>query len=173
MGIANAAHVAIFLADYANTDPSGKINAVGAGWQMVAMTEAGHTVPYAVVVLISVPPSVEGGTEIDTTLTLCDASEQIVQLPSPTGEAQPIQLQQTIKLDRPKTVQFTSHDKLWSQGKVIVNLPNGLPLTVESEYKWVFAFDGADEPHWIAPFFVMRPQQMQLPAPPEPDDGQS
>ncbi|MFC8130522.1 DUF6941 family protein [Streptomyces sp. NPDC057302] len=161
MGIANDTHVSIFLADFANADPTGKVNAIGAGWQMVTMTpETGATAPHAVVVLISAAPSVED-TEVNTTLTLCDASGEVVQIPGPAGDPQALQVVQSVRLDRPTVQQFPQREKLWSQGKVIINLPTGLPLQVDHEYQWVFKIEGVSGPQWMAPFFVVQPSELR------------
>ncbi|MGW3386919.1 hypothetical protein [Streptomyces cinereoruber] len=162
VGNSNGMQVSIFLADFANADPSGKVNAIGAGWQVVAMTETGATSPHALVVLISADPVV-GEVEFQTNITLRDASGAVVQIPGAVGESHDIQARQKVRLNRPILRQFPQQDRLRSHGKIIVNMPTGLPLKAGQEYEWMFEIEGVSEARWRAPFFVVSPSQMPKP----------
>ncbi len=159
VGIANSAQVSIFLADFANAEPTGKVNVIGAGWQVMTMAEAGSTAAHSLVVLISMAPTF-GDVEIGTTLTLRDDEGSVVEVPGTNGELQPVHVSQRVKLKRPPLEGMPQPAKLWSQGKLVVSLPTGLPLKVDHEYEWIFEIDEVSEGRWFAPFFVVHPSRL-------------
>lgn len=159
VGITNDTLVSIFLADFANADPAGKVNAIGAGWHVVAMGEMGGTAPHSLVVLISTAPPVND-VEFNTRLTLRDSAGSVVQIPGAADKVQPLDLLQAVKVGLPRVDESVPRDKLWGQGKIVVNLPTGLPLVAGEQYEWSFEIDGVGERHWVAPFLVLQPSQM-------------
>src|SRR4051794_38690193 len=49
------ARVQIFVADYAASDPVGKINAIGIGFQFAGLAPTGSSAPQAVVGIVEIP----------------------------------------------------------------------------------------------------------------------
>ncbi|MEU3207265.1 hypothetical protein ABZ702_26035 [Streptomyces cyaneofuscatus] len=160
VGITHNTFVSIFLADFANADPAGKVNVIGAGWHVVAMSDiGGGTAPHALVVLISVAPPADD-VELSTRLTLRDSGGDVVAVPGAGGKPQFLDLPQVVKVGIPKADESVAAADLWGQGKIIVNLPGGLPLNPGEQYEWVFEIDGVGGTRWAAPFLVLQPSQL-------------
>jgi hypothetical protein len=92
------------IADYASTDNSGKLNAIGGGLSVIAPRSPqeglagvplGLTSPFSLVVGASVPPTFYG-TEVALEVVLEDLSGSPVQLPGPAGQLQVMRIGQNI-----------------------------------------------------------------------------
>lgn len=153
MSIADDARACVILADFANSDPSGKANFLGAGWQVTAVSPAGTTSPLSLAALIEVPQRWIGD-EFAVSLTLRDESGEMVKMPGPSGELQAVRIQQILKVERPNVPGVMSMGKLWSRSQIILNFPMGLPLARGQSYTWQLEIDGQDNPQWCASFLV-------------------
>lgn len=142
----------LILADAAQVDPGGKAHMIGAGWTVTGPDMP----PQAVVALIDVPwDATNQPHRIE--LRLLDADGQPVQVPGPTGEPQPLRLDQTVEVGRPPGVPSGTEIKV----PLAINLGPGLPLTPGQRYRWQLDINGETREHWSAAFYVRTAQQVQ------------
>lgn len=146
----------MILGDYANADSAGKVNILGAGWQVAPLQPTGFTPPHALAALIAAPPRYYDQ-EFAVTITLRDEAGQPVQVPGPIGEPQTLRVQQILKAERPAAPGMLTMDKPWAQAKVMVNFLNGLPLQGSHLYTWDLEIEGTPNPAWAVSFFVAGP----------------
>jgi len=140
------------LADFALVDGMGKINCIGVGWQVTGIDPAtGSTAPQSVVLLVDVAPQHIGETYA-LEIGLYDDADELVSLPGPVGELQPLRIGQSITATRP--VMPGRSDPAWSHGQIVIHFGAGLPLTPGHEYTWRARIDGDDEYRWETSFYV-------------------
>lgn len=122
----------IVLADFAETDPAGKVHILGAGWSLTGPLPG----PQAVVGFIQVPP--ERGTEpISFILRLSDRSGNVVEVPGLVG-MQPMEISGQIQVIQPEEWDGTSDLNAAFAVNVMLPLPQGL------SYAWTLEVDGKD-----------------------------
>lgn len=156
--IADDARVAIALADYASVDGSGKVNLLGAGWQVTGVQpETGLTGPQTAVVFIEIPAR-HVNDDFALTMTLVDASGQAVMVPGPAGDLQPLRIAKIMKTEEPSFVGWNvPRHAMPCRVQVLANFPGGLPLAANSAYAWQIDIDGDARPAWKVEFFVAGP----------------
>lgn len=157
--IAEAARVAVFLADYAGNDPGGRINALGVGWALAPLNpQTGVTSALAAVAIVSVPPQFYGA-EYAIEVTLRREDGRAVEMPGPTGEPQALRLAQNIRAEEPTFPPGSNvpRGKLWSQMQVVMGFSNGLPLVGGQLYSFTVGIDSTSKPDWAASFYVPGP----------------
>lgn len=140
----------IILCDAAQSDPSGKLHMLGAGWS----TTASPTAPQAVAVLIKVPWD-RANQPLAMKVQLLDADGHPVLLASPLGQT-PVSVDSTLEVGRPP------------------GLPAGTPIDASfalnvqpmplqpGRYEW--RLEVAEQP-FSAFFFVRPPQGLSSAAP--------
>jgi len=157
--IADQARIAVMLADYATVDAGQKINVIGGGFGFTGVDPTtALTAPQALLVTVGVPPELYGD-EYVLTVTLQDASGDPVQLPGPSGAAQPMRVAQTVSIEEPR---FPPHiyvpkKVVWAQTTAIFNFAGGLPLPIGAHYTWAVDIDGTHDPRWSVSFYVPGP----------------
>jgi hypothetical protein len=161
--VADETRVALFLADYANADATGKFNIIGGGWQVTGRLPTGMTAPMVVVALIEVPAS-HYGEQLAWSLSLHDEAGELVSLPGPSGEPQALRVQQLAKIERPNVVGVVLPENyLPSRIQLMLNFAAGLLLS-PGPYRWQLEIDGNHRPEWDLSFVVAGP-------PPQPVIG--
>jgi len=148
----------VLLADFAQSDNSGKVNALGLGWSIISTPTPNH----AVVIVLRVGWG-ETNTPHRLVLRLLTADGlNAVEVPTPFG-SQPLEVEVEFEVGRPPGL---------AQGSTIdhslaINVGPGLPLT-PGRYEWRLQIDGDGREDWRAAFTV-RPAQAtspgSLPAP--------
>lgn len=123
---------AIVLADFAETDPGGKVHVLGAGWSVTGPQQG----PQAVVGFIQVPPD-RAGNAVPFTLRLTGRDSEVVEVHGPAGP-QPMELTGQVEVLEPEG---------WDRSTDLnvafaVNLV--LPLSPGQSYTWSLEVDGKD-----------------------------
>jgi hypothetical protein len=155
--VADAATAVVVLADYAAAEPpAGKINAIGVGWQITAIAPTGGTPPQTIVVLIDVPQSF-AGEQVALTLSLRDATNNIVEVPQPDGSRQSVRIAQLAVINKPAVPGVALPRDMPARVQVVVALPTGLALQPGELYTWQLDIDGTRKPEWATSFYVVAP----------------
>jgi|ERR1019366_1309538 hypothetical protein len=161
MSVGEEARASLILADYANMDAAGKLNLLGGGWQVTALTQTGLTPAQALVASIEVPERY-AGTEFPISLTLLDEAGDQVKIPGPSGNMEALRIAQLVKAERPNVPGVLLHGKVWSRVQVILNFSGGLPLRPGQSYSWSLEINSYHHPQWGASFYVAAPPQPVL-----------
>jgi hypothetical protein len=122
----------IILADFAETDPAGKVHILGAGWSATGPQPG----PQAVVGFIQVPPEQSEGA-ISFTLRLADLLGNVVEVPGPAG-MQPMELGGQVEVREPEEWDRASDLNVAFAVNVVLPLPPG------HSYTWSLEVDGKD-----------------------------
>ena len=85
----------IILADFAETDPGGKVHILGAGWSVTGPQPG----PQAVVGFLQVPPE-QAGAAILFTLRLTDQAGAVVEVQGPAG-MRPMEASDQVEIREP------------------------------------------------------------------------
>lgn len=160
--IAESARVTVLLADYANADTAGKVNALGAGWAITGVDpQTGLIAPQTLTVFVDTPPELYGE-EFTISLGLRDADASPVTIPGPDGAPQTLRLTQTMRADEPllPAEMNVPRHTVWAHSQVIATFPSGLPLTGGQTYRWVIELDGKTSDQWTVPFYVPLPRSL-------------
>jgi hypothetical protein len=157
MSIFSDCRVAVLLADYAVADASGKLNMLGAGFNITGLQATGLTPPQYVVTIVDVPARYIGqdfpvGLELKD-----DTNGQTVTVPGPTGNLEALRIQQLAKADPPHVPGVYLPPTLWSRVQFVMGFPNGLPLQPGGLYHWRVEIEGQHRPGWSAHFHVAGP----------------
>lgn len=153
------ARVLIFVADYAGVDAGGKINAIGAAFNLTGLQpQGGLTPPQYVVVVIDVPTKYVG-TEFPVSIELRrDDLNQAVTVLGPAGQQDALRFQQIV---RPETPQVPPGAQLptgvFSRVQFVLAFPTGLQLQPGISYRWRVEIEGQNHPTWDAGFHVLAP----------------
>lgn len=158
--VADAATVRVLLADYAVAE-AGKINALGAGVNVVGINPGGRglTSGFAVVVQVSVPRQFYDA-ECSIEILLEDAGGKLVAIPpSPGLPPQPIRVGQVTRFNPPRLPQPVSAPPSYLPGRVqwVLNFTTGLPLAPGQGYVWRVKIDDTTKDDWLERFVVIGP----------------
>lgn len=139
----------VLLADFAQSDSSGKVNALGLGWGVIGTPTPHH----AVIVTLRVGWD-ETNVKHHLTLRLLTADGlNAVEVPTPFG-SQSLMVEADFEVGRPAGIaQGSSIDH-----SLAINIGAGLPLT-PGRYEWRLHIDNQDRDEWRAPFTVRQGQQ--------------
>ena len=140
----------IVLADAGLGDSTGKLNLLGAGWNMTQVLPTGGTPDCAVAVFIEVPWDM-CNRELDLTLELLDQDLTPVVVHTPSGDA-PIRMAQQVVVASAPGAPNGSDGQL----ALLVSLKGGLPLSPGNWYKWRAFIAGHEDTPGEAKFFVQR-----------------
>lgn len=155
--VADLARVAVLLADYAAPDPSGRINILGAGWNVTgANPTTGQTPQQSLVVLLDFPPELYGE-DFTLSLQLRDSAGALVELPGPTGQPQPMRIAQVLRVEEPPAPLGGPRNLLWAHSQTVFTLLQGLPLRPNELYTWCVEIDGDERPERAVSFYVAGP----------------
>jgi hypothetical protein len=122
----------IILADFAETDPGGKVHILGAGWSATGPQPG----PQAVVGFIQVPPD-QARLAIPFTLRLTDQAGEVVEAPGPAG-MQRMEVSGQVEPREPEGWDGSTDLTAAFAINVI------LPLTPGQNYTWSLEVDGKD-----------------------------
>lgn len=162
MTVFEDARVLIFCADYASTDASGKLNAIGAAFNLTQVNpQGGLTPPCYLVVVIDVPPQYLGTTfSVAVDLRRLDTNE-VITVPGPAGStSQALRIMQNMTCSQaaaPPGLQRP--ESLGSRHQLVLAFPTGLQLQPGVSYRWRVEIDGRSRPQWSAVFHVLAPAQ--------------
>ncbi len=142
--------IRIVLADVGLADPAGKLNLLGAGWNVTQILPTGGTPDSAVAVFVEVPWDL-CNRELRLTLELLDQDLNPVTVQTPDGPS-------TIRISQTIVVSSTPGAPNGSDGQaaVIVAIRGGLPLAPGSWYKWRAFIEDHNDLAGEAKFFVQR-----------------
>lgn len=138
----------ILLADFAQADASGKVNALGLGWSVTGTPIPNH----AVVIMLKVGWD-ETNAPHHLTLDLLTADgAHAVDMPTPFGP-QPLQVEMDFEVGRPPgLVRVSTIDHA-----AAINV-GSLPLQ-PGRYEWRLRIDDEQRDAWRAPFLVRQARQ--------------
>lgn len=144
--------VAIYLADYAQADQAGKVNAIGFGWTTIASPLG----PFAVVVLIDFEWT-ESNVPHDVQCELLNEDGAPVITPGPLGP-QPVQFGARVETGRPPGAIHGTGQRT----PLAINIGAGMALD-PGRYEWrvTVTGNGSTVETATAPFLVWRPDQVQ------------
>lgn len=77
--------------------------------------------------------------------------------PSPTGERQPLRVEQVFRVEPARIPGVNVPTNVPSRVQVILNFPAGIPLAIDRQYRWHVEIDGVGSPQWEANFYVVGP----------------
>jgi hypothetical protein len=123
----------LVLCDFAESDPSGKVHMLGAGWSFTGPNPA----PQAVVAFIQIPAD-RLGSPIPVTIRLLDPAHQVVEVPGP-GGVQPLEISGQIEMQQPDWWDGSSD----LSASFAVNF-GPLPLQHAATYTWHLDVDGKE-----------------------------
>lgn len=136
----------VLLADFAQTDSTGKVNALGLGWSVVSTPTPHH----AVVVILRVGWN-ETNRKHHLTLSLLTADgKDAVQVPTPVG-TQPLAVEADFEVGRPPGLPPGSS----IDHSMAINISAGLPLT-PGRYEWRMRIGDMEPESWRASFIVRK-----------------
>lgn len=157
MSIHTEASVTLFIADFANVDGGGKVNALGAGFEVVGVQPNSFSAPMSLVLWIDVP-SRHVGEQFTFSIELRDEeSDQIVRVPGPTGRSEPLRIQQVARVNPPNVPGVFLPQGFPSRTNFLMAFPNGVQVTPGHSYRWVAQIDGQGRPGWNTRFHVAGP----------------
>lgn len=134
----------VLLADFAQTDPTGKVHALGMGWSLTQSP----TPPMAVIVIVKVGWD-ETNRPHHMALSLVTADgEHAVTVPGPMGEV-PLEVQGEFQVGRPAGLPEGST----IDHALAVNITQALLLEA-GRYEWRLMIDDHEEGSWRAAFVV-------------------
>jgi hypothetical protein len=143
----------VLLADFAQSDSAGKVNALGLGWS-VTVTPTPH---HAVVVILRVAWD-EANIKHHLTLRLLTADGlNAVEVPTPFG-SQPLVVEAEFEIGRPPGLAHGSS----IDHSLAINVGSGLPLAA-GRYEWRLQVDDEQREDWHAAFTVRQPQAAPAP----------
>jgi hypothetical protein len=158
--ISDAARVQIFLADHAVADPTNKINALGVGFQVMALQANGFTAPCAVVAMAEFPSRFVGD-DLAMELALYNDANELVTAPGLMGDAAtPLRFGQNVVLQRPVVAMpgvTIPQGAVWPRHQLVAAFQAGIPLAVGRGYEWRVSIDSVTRPDWIVGFYVPAP----------------
>ncbi|MCM3657771.1 hypothetical protein M3147_10960 [Agromyces mediolanus] len=154
--IAQAATVNIVLADFANNDAGGKGNIIGAGITLVGFDfQQGVTSKFAIWISVRIPIEFCPA-EFPLEMAIVDADDNLVSLPGPAGESQPLRIAQIVSVERPNVqVPAALRDHVGGQIQFVFDFNNGLPLAPNGRYEVRVRLDGDDSRTWKYSFAVV------------------
>lgn len=151
--------VSIALADFAVSDQSGKVNAIGEGIAVLGIDPVqGLSNRFTVIVGVWLPSSLTP-IELPVELALSDSNGSVVQFPgTPGSPPQAIRVANIMQFGHPTagaSVDVNKH--IGSRAHMIIDFGNGLPLVPNGSYSWRVELDGDHERVWSYPFAVAGP----------------
>lgn len=137
----------IVVADFAESDPGGKVHVLGAGWSVTGPQPG----PQAIVGFVQVPPE-RAGAPVPFVLRLVDSAGQPVEVQGPEG-MQPLELGGQVEMQEPEGWDGSTE----LNAAFAVNVV--LPLSPGETYTWYLDIDGKE--HASTRFHVRSVQPAQ------------
>jgi hypothetical protein len=135
----------VLLADFAQTDGSGKVTAIGLGWSVISTPTPHH----AVVVMLRVRWDEANMKHRLQLRLLTPADENTVTVPTPSGP-QPLGVEAEFEVGRPENLPAGSTiDHAFA-----INIGPGIALE-PGRYEWRLQIGDREEDWWRAPFSVV------------------
>ena len=155
MAIYDDAHVTVLLGDYVAVDQTGKINALGVGFQFSPLQANGNTAGMCVAAVIDVPQKY-AGEQYSVSLELRNMDiNQVVALPG-TTPPQALRFQQLVTATKPAINGVAIPDSVPCRHQIAAQLLEGIPLP-PGRYGWRLEVDGQHRKNWHAYFNVLHP----------------
>jgi hypothetical protein len=155
VSIFDDALVSLILGDYVAAEPTGKINAIGAGFQTTTIQPTGNIGPQCVALLIDVPQKY-AGQQYPVSLELRNVdTNSVVPIPG-TNPPQATRFQQLVTATRPMVPGIAVPDSVPCRHQMVLQMHDGIPLAA-GRYAWRVEIDGKHRPNWHAYFTVLAP----------------
>lgn len=156
--LSDNATVRLLIADYVAADAAGKLNVVGGGLGVLGLNqETGFTAPFGVVVIIAVPPNLDGA-ETSVEVILEDSTGAPVGLPGPAGEPQIMRVAQNVTFEEKNlSAVGVPRRALRPRYQWILMFGAGLPLSINQRYLWRVKLDHETRDEWTEEFVVPGP----------------
>ncbi len=157
--VSDAAIVHLLLADYAVSDPQGKLNVTGGGLTWLGRNPAtGLTVMFALVASVEVPPPYYGA-EASIEILLEDSAGNLVTLPEPAPglPQQPMRVGQVVRFEEPRFPPMAAVPSRYITGRWqwVLLFSTGLPLMEGQGYAWRVRIDNETQDDWTHKFVVL------------------
>ncbi len=156
------ASLAVVLADYVGTDPSGKFSLIGGGLNVLGVGPDGNTAPHYLAAWVELPGRY-AGVQFSISLSLWDEDTgSVVQVPRGPGLApealriQQLAVAQRIYIDGVPVPEETS-----VRAHFAIGFMTGLPLVPGHRYSWRAEIDGQRKKGWRTDYYLL-----PLPQPP-------
>lgn len=157
--VAEQASVTLVVSDFANTDAAGKLNVLGATVAVLGFDPMqALSSRFSLAVVVRVPGRLLPA-EFTVEVALRSGGE-LVQLPGPAGETQPLRISQVVSLDRLGADRVPSpavRDHVGASHTMVLDFNTGLPLVPGGLYEWQVRIDGDDSEVHAYPFAVVGP----------------
>ncbi|MTD16661.1 hypothetical protein GIS00_22250 [Nakamurella sp. YIM 132087] len=154
------ARLSMVLADYAVTDPLGKLHMVGGGLQLLGRDRnTGNTAAFALVVSMSFPPEVFHE-QYAFEVVLEDLTGSPVELPhqQPGSSSPVVRFGQSLQVEEPNFPgSGLPRRTLPGRTNVVLYFNTGLPLPAGQALVWRARIDGESKPDWVLPCWVPGP----------------
>ncbi len=160
--VSENAAVRLILADYAAADAAGKLDIIGGGLTGLGQNRGtpGLTLPFALVVLIVVPPQFYNE-QCSVEILLEDSAGSLAVLPAPAPgmTPQPMRIGQAITFEEQRFPAGVNAPRgfLPLRAQWVVAFNPGLPLLVGQGYKWRVRIDDETRDEWTERFVVFGP----------------
>ena len=143
--ISEAATLQLHLADFAMTDPLGKVNAVGMFVDVLGFDPAMGTTARFTVIAEALVPARLCPVEATLELVLLNEAAEVVAVPGPAGP-QALRIGLPVVFDKPGALpNGRLASMLWSRHPLVIDFGNGLPLASGATYSWRLRIDGDDD----------------------------
>jgi hypothetical protein len=161
--VSDTATVRLLIADYASVDAARKLNVIGGGLTLIGQPDqisagvpSGFTAPFALVVSVTVKPTLYRS-ECSIEVALEDSKGELVKLPGPAGEPQKMRIAQNSVFEEPNFPAGVPRGLLRARTLFVLMFSNGLPLAIGQRYVWRVTIDHDTRDDWTEEFFVPGP----------------
>ena len=153
MALANDAQVTLLLGDYIGIDAGGKVNAIGAGVQILGL-QGQQTAPHHLAVWVRVPVKYVGQ-QFTLLIELRNKDTgTVASVAGPMGQPEALRVQQLATVERPSLPGLALPDSVQAQIQYVMAFMTGLPLDPGYSYQWRVEIDGTHRKGWVVDFFV-------------------
>lgn len=158
MSLHQDAQATILIGDFINTDVGGKVNAIGAGFQIMGLMQPqAVTAPFSLLVLIDVPQKYAGD-EFAVSIELRDETlGKVVSFAGQGGQAEALRFQQIVLAQKPAVPNVYIPDVVPCRAQLVLAFGNGLQLQPNHTYAWRLEVEGQTKPNWRSVFYIAGP----------------
>lgn len=158
--VSDAARVSVLLADYALADVTGKLNAIGAFFDMTALdANTGMTPQQTLAVIVTVPVRyAEIVFDLCVELIRFDTGGVATFPAMPGAEPQALRVVQQTMCNKPMVpAGVVVPDGARARANSVLGFSQGLQLPPGITYSWRVSIDGATRPDWETSFSIAAP----------------
>jgi hypothetical protein len=157
MALVEDSQAFVLIADYAAADTAGKLNIIGAGFQLVNAPGGVFPSPHTVLVVIDVPQKYAGDQCAVSIELRNETTGSPVKVPTgPAGKLDTLRVSQSVDISAPALGPgITVPRDVPCKIQIALAMPPGLPLQPNSEFAWRLSIDGTHKKGWEARFWTL------------------